>query len=292
VPATFFVIGSRVHSDAQLRRIVEAGFSIGNHLRTTVQCSSLSLTEFRADFDFTDRLLRRFSAPAFFRPPSDLGTAEQLAYVASKGNQPVMGTVFPLDHWIQRPSVLAFLVRRLAVPGGIVIMHDGDVRGRTTAKVLADVLPALKRAGYTFESLDLLSPVGGRLGAGGLLALLCAWPDRPCDPIAHRARPVSDGSDRNGSGTQWHIPGLGNPENTVKVSWLPLFRRVFPILSSRGEGFWRSIVEVCSDVLQSGVVGPISCASSFTINGLGSAGKWWQGPESNRGHKDFQSLIL
>lgn len=168
VPATFFVIGSRVHNDAQLQMIVDAGFSLGNHLQTTAQCSSLSLAKFRADFDFTDRLLRRFSAPAFFRPPSDLGTAEQLAYVVSKGNQPVMGTVFPLDHWIQRPSVLAFLVRWLAVPGGIVIMHDGDVRGRTTAKVLADVLPALKRAGYTFESLDHMSPVGGRLGAGGL----------------------------------------------------------------------------------------------------------------------------
>lgn len=58
------------------------------------------------------------------------------------------------------------------------------------------------------------------------------------------------------------------PENTVKVSWLPLIPRVFPILSSRGEGFWRSIVEVCSDVLQSGVVGPTSCASFLAFNGL------------------------
>jgi peptidoglycan/xylan/chitin deacetylase (PgdA/CDA1 family) len=162
VPATFFIVGSRVHSDAQLQRIVDARFSLGNHMRTTARCSSLSLPEFRSDFDFTDRLLRRFSAPTYFRPPSDLGTAEQMAYVASKNYQPTMGTVFPLDHWIQRPSVLAFLVRWLAVPGGIVIMHDGDERGRTTAKVLADVLPALKRAGYTFESLDRMTPAKGK----------------------------------------------------------------------------------------------------------------------------------
>ena len=161
VPATFFVIGGRVHSDAQLRRIVEAGISLGNHMRTTARCSSLSLPEFRSDFDLTDRLLRRFSAPVYFRPPSDLGTPEQMAYVASKGYQPIMGTVFPLDHWIQKPSLLAPLTRWLAVPGGIVIMHDGDVRGRTTAKVLADVLPALKRAGYTFESLDRMTPAKG-----------------------------------------------------------------------------------------------------------------------------------
>ena len=50
----------------------------------------------------------------------------------------------------------------LAVPGGIVIMHDGDVRGRTTAKVLADVLPALKRAGYTLVSLDRIASSIGK----------------------------------------------------------------------------------------------------------------------------------
>lgn len=106
VPATFFVIGNRVRSDEQLSRIVEAGYSLGNHLRTTEHCSRLSLERFRDDFDFTDRLLRKFSTPMYFRPPSDLGTTEQMAYAQSKGVQPVLGTVFPLDHWIQRPKLL------------------------------------------------------------------------------------------------------------------------------------------------------------------------------------------
>jgi len=154
VPAIFFIIGSHVRSDAQLKSIVDAGHSLGHHMRTGEQCGSMRLNRFSADFEFTDQLLRRFSTPRYFRPPSAIGTSEQMAYVKSKGYQPVLGTVFPFDHAIHRPSILGLLVRWLAMPGGIVIMHDGDVQGRTTAQVLDDVLPALKRAGYTFDALE------------------------------------------------------------------------------------------------------------------------------------------
>ena len=71
VPATFFIIGNRVQSDAQLLNIVEAGYSLGHHMRTTDRCSKLPIDRFRADFDFTDHLLRRFAVPGYFRPPSD-----------------------------------------------------------------------------------------------------------------------------------------------------------------------------------------------------------------------------
>ena len=81
-----------------------------------------------------------------------------MAYVRSKGYQPVLGTVFPLDHWINRPSILALLVRWLAVPGGIIIMHDGNSRGHTTAQVLDRVLPLLIKAGYKFEALATGTP--------------------------------------------------------------------------------------------------------------------------------------
>jgi peptidoglycan/xylan/chitin deacetylase (PgdA/CDA1 family) len=40
------------------------------------------------------------------------------------------------------------------VPGGILIMHDGDVRGRTTATVLDELIPQLKAAGYSFGRLE------------------------------------------------------------------------------------------------------------------------------------------
>ena len=155
VPAIFFIIGSHVRSDAQLKSIVDAGHQLGHHTHVHERCSSMSLERFSADFDLTDQLLRHFSTPRYFRPPYAATTTEQTAYVRSKGYRPVLGTVFPFDHLIQRPSILALLVRWLTIPEKIVIMHDGDVQGRTTAQVLDDVLPSLKRAGYTFDALEL-----------------------------------------------------------------------------------------------------------------------------------------
>ncbi|MBI2515917.1 MAG: polysaccharide deacetylase family protein [Opitutae bacterium] len=157
VKATFFVISGRIKSDAALRQIVEAGHHLGNHLRTTVACSKLGWENFTADFDSTAAALKRVEAAKFFRPPSDFGSAGQLDYARSKGCIPVLGTVFPLDHWINDPWLLSMLVKWLAIPGGILIMHDGETRGARTAAVLDKIIPALKDAGYEFGDLNDLT---------------------------------------------------------------------------------------------------------------------------------------
>lgn len=154
VPATFFVIADRVKSPSQLEEIVAAKHSLGNHLKTTKACSKLSLQEFQADLDACSELLKRAGEPKLFRPASDFGTKAQIAYAKTRGYEAVMGTVFPLDHWISDPAWIQCLVRWLTIPGGIVILHDGDVRGHTTAQVLDRVLPALKGDGYVFRRLE------------------------------------------------------------------------------------------------------------------------------------------
>jgi len=65
-----------------------------------------------------------------------------------------MGSVFPMDHWISNSRLLVLLARWLTVPGGIVILHDGDVRGQTTATVLDRLLPQLREAGFSFGRLE------------------------------------------------------------------------------------------------------------------------------------------
>lgn len=152
VPATFFVIGSWVQSRHQLDQIREAGFTVGHHMWSTKPCSRLTSAEFRSSFDDTAQVLKGLEGP-YFRPPSGAGTAEQMAYVKSHGLVPILGTDFPLDSAIQNPRSLEFLVKWLAIPGGIVIMHDGNKRGWTTAKVLDAAIPELKKKGYEFRAL-------------------------------------------------------------------------------------------------------------------------------------------
>ncbi len=160
VPATFFVISGRIRADSDLRAIVQAGHSLGNHLRTTRACSKLTLDEFKSDFDDTDRQIKRFSSSHYFRPPSGSCTTEQAEYARSRGYTPVLGTIYPLDAQIQRQAVLRFLIKWLTIRGGILIMHDGEARATTTAAVLNDIIPNLKRQGFEFAPLAELTRSG------------------------------------------------------------------------------------------------------------------------------------
>lgn len=154
VPATFFVIGSWVGNERQLEQIRDAGCLLGHHMWTTKPCTKLTSTEFQRDFDATARRLKPYE-PKYFRPPSGFGTDEQLAYVRANGLVPILGTAFPLDSSIQKPALLRLLVQWLVVPGAIVIMHDGNKRGWTTADVLDQVIPDLKSRGYQFRALPV-----------------------------------------------------------------------------------------------------------------------------------------
>jgi peptidoglycan/xylan/chitin deacetylase (PgdA/CDA1 family) len=49
-----------------------------------------------------------------------------------------------------------------ADPGDVIILHDGGRRGRRTEKVLAGVLPELKRNGYRVVTLSELVEIGGK----------------------------------------------------------------------------------------------------------------------------------
>ncbi len=158
VKATFFVTADHVTESSQIDALVKRGHRLGNHLRTTRPSSSLSLDTFIADFEACARILPEAGRTRWYRPSSDFGTAEQLAWVQQQGHHAVMGTVFPLDHWIDSPRMLEGLIDWLSIDGGIIILHDGRERGAVTAAVLDRVIPRLLRRGYRFETLDRLIP--------------------------------------------------------------------------------------------------------------------------------------
>jgi peptidoglycan/xylan/chitin deacetylase (PgdA/CDA1 family) len=174
VRATFFIMSSRVGDRTQLTELVHEGHTLGHHMRTGQSGASLSFDTFKNDFESTERMLRDLADVTLYRPPSGTATAEQLRYVEGKGYTSILGSVFPFDHWFSNPRALASLCRYLAVPGGIVILHDGKNRGLVTAEVLDILIPTLKAKGYQFE---LLSPT---------------WPNKSRPPTATAVTPLSD----------------------------------------------------------------------------------------------------
>jgi peptidoglycan-N-acetylglucosamine deacetylase len=73
------------------------------------------------------------------------------------GYRCALGSVYPFDATI--PSV-AWATRYIlwnTQPGAIVVLHDGGSRGRRTVRILAAVLPELRRRGYRVVSLSELA---------------------------------------------------------------------------------------------------------------------------------------
>lgn len=93
-----------------------------------------------------------------FRPPGGSTSQQQTAYAQERGYRIVVGTVYPLDHWLTNVTTIRFLTRILVIDGGIIILHDTNARGPRTASMLDSLIPKLKSDGYQFGQLPPGSP--------------------------------------------------------------------------------------------------------------------------------------
>jgi peptidoglycan/xylan/chitin deacetylase (PgdA/CDA1 family) len=158
-PATFFITTDHIRAD-RMAQILTDGHQLANHLKTTTNLSRLSDAQFEADFKAADQALAPFPHAKLFRPPGGSISAERVRYVADQGYAVVVGTVFPLDHWLESKASIETLAKALTIDGGIVILHDTAARGARTAEVLDDLIPQLQARGYRFALLPAATPPG------------------------------------------------------------------------------------------------------------------------------------
>lgn len=157
--ATFFIIGRNAaqRPDA-IERIDSSGHEIGNHLFTDRVSARLSKSDFARELAATDSIIRKYQVPRWFRPGSGWYTESMLTTAKHFGYQCVLGSVYPFDPqvpwtWYTRRAILHALR-----PGAIIVLHDGEERGVRTAKVLAELLPSLRKLGYRIVSVgDLVA---------------------------------------------------------------------------------------------------------------------------------------
>ncbi len=136
-----------------MRHIAADGHQVAHHLKTTTTLGKLSDAQFEADFLAAEQALAPFQPVKLFRPPGGAITTRRAKHVNSRGYVIVVGTIFPLDHWIKNHRILSLLVRMLALDGGIIILHDTAARGPGTAALLDELIPKLKQRGYHFALL-------------------------------------------------------------------------------------------------------------------------------------------
>jgi len=152
VHATFFIITDHIEP-VILQRSIAEGNQLANHMKTSASLSRLSDEQFHSEFLAADKALTKFEAVKLFRPPGGSISTERARFVATQGYEIVAGTIFPLDHWLENTHIIVALAKALTIDGGIIILHDTNIRGPRTAAVLDELIPYLQHKGYRFELL-------------------------------------------------------------------------------------------------------------------------------------------
>jgi peptidoglycan/xylan/chitin deacetylase (PgdA/CDA1 family) len=155
--ATFFLITDRLQGqEALVGRLMAEGHELGNHFTQDRPSIRLSPRAFEADLLRAHRALAPWGRPLWARPGSGWYSQVMIGVMQRHGYRCALGSVYPFDATIPSGAWAKRYILRNARPGAIVVLHDGGSRGRRTARVLAEVLPELRRRGYRVVSLSEL----------------------------------------------------------------------------------------------------------------------------------------
>jgi cellulose synthase/poly-beta-1,6-N-acetylglucosamine synthase-like glycosyltransferase/peptidoglycan/xylan/chitin deacetylase (PgdA/CDA1 family) len=169
VPATFFVLGSKVvrHPDV-VRDLHDDGFELGNHTFSHADVAGLPDWQLSFQLGLTENAVAGAAGvrPRLFRPPysatPDAVTtrdARGLRRVAERGYVVLLSDLDTRD-W-SRPGVEAIV--REATPrsaaGAFVLMHDGGGDRSQTIAALRRLVPRLRVQGYRFVTASELAGI-------------------------------------------------------------------------------------------------------------------------------------
>lgn len=170
--ATFFVVGSRITTDA-IRYSTSHGEEIANHTWDHPDMRHLTSAEASAEIGLTNARITRITGtdPAWFRSPFSRLYPVENEQMRAHGLLYADWTI-ATDDWmpgVDTASIVARVERGLA-PGAVIVMHDGPA---VSADALPEVLRAIQARGYRMVTLSDMAktaePDRRRLRLGVLL---------------------------------------------------------------------------------------------------------------------------
>ncbi|WP_229370738.1 polysaccharide deacetylase family protein [Umezawaea beigongshangensis] len=125
--ATFFTLGSREQQYPDLlRRINQAGMTVGNHTWSHPHLTQLGTSQVQQEISSTQQITQQIigRSPTLFRPPygETNGTVQNIA--RSQGLAQVLWSVDSQD-WNNASTDQIVAAAARAQAGGVVLMHDG-----------------------------------------------------------------------------------------------------------------------------------------------------------------------
>ncbi len=168
VHATFFMIGRFVEQRPEIARAVAtAGHAIGNHTNTHPNLIFRHRRAIRRELEDCERALDNAGVvhASLFRPPHGGRTPTVLRVARNMGLEPVMWSVSAWDWNPRPPDKIAKLVRRQALGGDVILLHDGGhhhIGVDRSASVRATDLIIQRYVGEGYEFVTIPEMMLGR----------------------------------------------------------------------------------------------------------------------------------
>jgi peptidoglycan/xylan/chitin deacetylase (PgdA/CDA1 family) len=151
IPASFFVVGSRVPGNEYLlQRMAADGDEIGNHGWDHPNFTKLTPEQMQQQIDLTQIAVEAagVTVPTFFRPPYGAVNANVKSTVKL---QFVLWNEDPRDWAADKPEQVKAVVEAAARPGGVIDLHDIY---HVTTNALPAILADLKKQNYHFVTVS------------------------------------------------------------------------------------------------------------------------------------------
>lgn len=233
VPATFFMVGSRIGGAADAGRLVaRSGFVIGNHTWSHPQMPSLSDKQIRKELVDTGLAFRKAHIPhsQLMRPPYGAENARVLADIARLHLVPVLWTVDSRD-WVGGNSQQIadrILAQLRPHRRNVVLQHDGINNSPASVAAVPIVIRKARQRGYCFADLDEAGRMRFRAastapsaeadgGAQAVRLLLSAF-DAPSRAATDRRQATGSASSAAPSPTRSAGPAGSRTDGPVRVS--------------------------------------------------------------------------
>ena len=152
--ATFFLIGSKVSSQANIVRSIHArGHQLGNHSWSHPELPKLPVDQIAGEIDRTNDAIKQATGvtPAILRPPYGAVNGVVLEQLRLRGMSSILWSVDTRD-WADRNSdIVCSRAVAGARPGAVILMHDIH---QTSVGAVPCILSALKQQGYSFVTVQ------------------------------------------------------------------------------------------------------------------------------------------
>ena len=172
VPATFFLVGTRVKQYPQVARLlVRDGFEIGNHTYDHQRLPALPPHEIANELRLCDHWVMAVTGrhTTLMRPPGVQYNDKVLQVAKSLGYVTVSWTVGADDYDPHPPAWIAQRVLERTEAGSLILLHQDTP---STLAALPSIIDGLRAHGYRFvtvgQMLDRLH-VPQKVGAGDLI---------------------------------------------------------------------------------------------------------------------------